>query len=154
MQSGPTLNFPWRYWMSNLSLMHFSFSLYSLGLGMSARLLSPRMGMRDWWSTVTRRSGHPSVNILAFSSAQATPSASPSMGAYLDSARSTWEPSPEGSCSASGGPASLGPSYSSLSTHRFSSSRRTAELHPSPSSQSPPLLPGTPSGVWGSSTTS
>ena len=66
MQSGVWFIFPGRYWILNINMRHFSLNLYSLWLGMSAMFLSPRMGMRDWWYTVPSRSGHPSVNILAF----------------------------------------------------------------------------------------
>merc|ERR1711905_67048 len=86
MQSGVSFWSPGRYWILKLHLRVLSLNLYSLGLAMSAMSLLSMMGTRGSWSVVTSRLGHPRVNILALSSDQTTPKASPSIGAYLDSA--------------------------------------------------------------------
>ena len=53
---------------------------------MSSRDLSPNSLQRGLWSTATTRLEQPSTKCRALSSASATARASPSMGAYLDSA--------------------------------------------------------------------
>merc|ERR1712082_307275 len=86
MQSGVSFWSPGRYLILKLYLRVRSLKRYSLGLAMSTMSLLFMMGTRGSWSVVTRRFGHPKVNILALSRDQTTPNASPSIGAYLDSA--------------------------------------------------------------------
>merc|ERR1712082_576812 len=86
MQSGVSFWSPGRYWILKLYLRVRSLKRYSLGLAMSAMSLLFIMGTRGSWSVVTRRLGHPRLNILALSRDRTTPRASPSIGAYLDSA--------------------------------------------------------------------
>merc|ERR1712082_24183 len=86
IQSGVSFWSPGRYWILKLYLRVRSLKRYSLGLVMSAMSLLFMMGTRGSWSVVTRRFRHPRVNILALSNDQTTPKASPSIGAYLDSA--------------------------------------------------------------------
>lgn len=64
----------------------FSFRFLSLGFGMSSRDRSPNSLRSGLWSTATIRSLHPRTKYRALSSASATASASPSTGAYRDSA--------------------------------------------------------------------
>ena len=64
----------------------FSFRFLSLVLLMLSRDLSPKILRSGWWSTAIVRFLHPRTKCLALSRASATASASPSIGAYLDSA--------------------------------------------------------------------
>ena len=64
----------------------FSFRFLSLVLVMLSRDLSPNILRSGLWSTAIVRFLHPRTKCLALSRASATASASPSIGAYLDSA--------------------------------------------------------------------
>ena len=64
----------------------FSFRFLSLVLQMWSRDRSPNILKNGLWSTATVRFLHPRTKCLALSRASATASASPSSGAYLDSA--------------------------------------------------------------------
>ena len=63
-----------------------SFRFLSLVLVMLSRDLSPNILRSGLWSTAIVRFLHPRTKCLALSRASATASASPSIGAYLDSA--------------------------------------------------------------------
>ena len=64
----------------------FSFKLQSLVLLMLSRDRSPKILRSGLWSTAMVRLVQPNTKCLALSKASATASASPSIGAYLDSA--------------------------------------------------------------------
>lgn len=64
----------------------FSLRLLSLLFVIWSSVLSPKIRSSGLWSTATVRSWQPKTKCLDFSRASATASASPSMGAYLDSA--------------------------------------------------------------------
>ena len=83
MQFGASFSFPGEILDVEAEPLALLLEPVQPGLEMTAKLLSPKMGMSDCWSTVTKRSGHPNVNVLAFSNNQGSPNASPSIGAYL-----------------------------------------------------------------------
>ena len=64
----------------------FSFRFLSLVLQMWSKDLSPNIFKSGVWSTAMVKCLHPRTKCLALSRASATASASPSIGAYLDSA--------------------------------------------------------------------
>ena len=64
----------------------FSFIRKRRGFMILLRSLSLRILTSGWWSVATMRFGQPIMNVWHFWSDQATAVASPSMGAYLDSA--------------------------------------------------------------------
>ena len=64
----------------------FSLMFLNRGFGMSSRARSPSTFSSGLWSTTTVRSGHPNEKCRVLLSASTTASASPSMGAYRDSA--------------------------------------------------------------------
>ena len=72
--------------MSNLQRRVLCLMLNSLGLSISSSVLSPSSFTRGLWSVTTSRSLHPKVKYRVCSNAHAIASASPSTGAYLDSA--------------------------------------------------------------------
>ena len=77
---------PGMYTIRNRYLRVFSFRFLSRGFGMSSRQRSPKIFSSGLWSTATMRSLHPRTKCRALSRASTTARASPSMGAYLDSA--------------------------------------------------------------------
>ena len=64
----------------------FSLMFRNRGLGVSSRARSPSTSSSGLWSTTTVRFGHPNVKCRVLLRASTTASASPSMGAYHDSA--------------------------------------------------------------------
>ena len=77
---------PGMYTILKRYLRVFSLRFLRRGFGMSSRFRSPNSFSSGLWSTATVRSRHPSTKCLARSSASATARASPSTGAYRDSA--------------------------------------------------------------------
>ena len=77
---------PGKYIIWKLYLSVCSLILRSRLLGMSFRHRSDNILSRGLWSTATISLGHPSTKYLVFSKLSATARASPSIGAYLDSA--------------------------------------------------------------------
>ena len=77
---------PFMYWILNEYGKIFSLKWSSLGFENSRNDLSPNIFRRGWWSTMIVNIGDPNKNSLAFSKAHATAKASPSIGAYFDSA--------------------------------------------------------------------
>ena len=86
MASAAPLSFPGTCTTSNLQRRVFCLKLRILGLSMSPSSLSPRIFSRGLWSTATVSLSLPRVKWRVFWRAQATARASPSTGAYLDSA--------------------------------------------------------------------
>ena len=77
---------PGMYVILNLYLSVRSFKFRSRGFAMSSRQRSLNSFSSGLWSTATIRSLHPRTKCLALSKASATANASPSTGAYRDSA--------------------------------------------------------------------
>ena len=76
-------HFPGQWWMVNLYLRIFSFSLNNRGFGILLRSLSPNSPFSGLWSVTTIRFGQPITNIQHFSNAHAIAAALPLIGAYL-----------------------------------------------------------------------
>ena len=66
MKSGPELFLPGTQTTWNLNHNVFSFNINSLGLSMSARLLSLRRPRSGLWSTATISFSHPRIKCFAF----------------------------------------------------------------------------------------
>ena len=84
--SGALFLTPGMWTIRKLYLSVFSFRFLSLVLLMWSSDLSPKILRSGLWSTATVRFLQPSTKYLALSKASVTARASPSMGAYLDSA--------------------------------------------------------------------
>merc|ERR1712127_559614 len=86
MASATRCSFPGTWITVNLQRRVFCLRFKILGFSMSPSSLSPRIFSRGLWSTATTSISLPRVKCRVFWRAHATARASPSTGAYLDSA--------------------------------------------------------------------